>query len=278
MEFTKFLALTNPAWSDRPISFAEDAVSVDFDGSTEYLKGPASDGAVGFTSAWTMMVVFKLDNLTARQGLISIRQDSSVDSTNRLGVSVRGNAANDPITIWGYDSAEQQYANVQYHNLLSTGTWYCMIITGESGASRNVAMYLNGAAASTPDSETYTSANHRTDTGCVVAVGSEGTNPSGSLIAGNIQMVALWSSRLSEAESTAIYNGGDVDNFNLNANSGNYVSSANLIHWWRLGINTADIGEDYALTPGGVGAIDLMVSAGAISAADVVADSIGSPA
>jgi hypothetical protein len=56
---------------------------------------------------------------------------------------------------------------------------------------------------------------------------------------------------------------------NLALNSGNYVSKANLVHWWRLGHDSGDIGKDYGT---GSPFIDVMTNAANISAADIVVD------
>ena len=67
---------------------------------------------------------------------------------------------------------------------------------------------------------------------------------------GKIYQVAVWNAELTSAEVTAIYKGGDGRHFDLRVDSGDYVSSANLQHWWRPGNSVSpDLGEDFGLDP-----------------------------
>ena len=49
---------------------------------------------------------------------------------------------------------------------------------------------------------------------------------------------------LSSAEILAMYNGGNARDFDLETDSGNYVSSANLIHYYRVGLDDLQMGLD----------------------------------
>lgn len=57
---------------------------------------------------------------------------------------------------------------------------------------------------------------------------------------GHIKSVAVWNKKLTDAEITALYNGGDV--INAATNSGDYVSAANLVGYW---INTGTFNSDW---------------------------------
>jgi hypothetical protein len=79
--------------------------------------------------------------------------------------------------------------------------------------------------------------------------------------------VALWDEALTAAELVACYNAGDGSSFDLQSDSGNYASSANLVRWWRLGSDPADLGREYV-----AGDNSLSTHAVNIDATDVVAD------
>ena len=61
---------------------------------------------------------------------------------------------------------------------------------------------------------------------------------SSSSFPGKIDEVAIWNSALTSSEITAIYNSGTP--IALDADSGNYSSSADLQGWWRMGDGTLD--------------------------------------
>ena len=67
---------------------------------------------------------------------------------------------------------------------------------------------------------------------------------------GKIYQIAIWNSELTAAEVTAIFKGGDGRHMDLRVNSGDYISSANLQHWWRAGNSVSpNLGEDFGLDP-----------------------------
>lgn len=63
---------------------------------------------------------------------------------------------------------------------------------------------------------------------------------------GRVFSMAIHNTVLTSDEVSTIYNGGDP-NFDLMENSGDYVSSGNLIKWWRCGLekNQADWGKEF---------------------------------
>lgn len=62
--------------------------------------------------------------------------------------------------------------------------------------------------------------------------------------------VAIWNTGVTGTELATVVSGGF--GFDLTTNSGIYTSSANLVHWWRLGADSADIGADYAIAASGI--------------------------
>jgi hypothetical protein len=77
--------------------------------------------------------------------------------------------------------------------------------------------------------------------------------------------VGVWNSLLTGLELGEVASG--TFGIDLSTNSGTYTSSANLVHWWRLGGDSADIGADYA------GAVNLGVNA-TVTGTNIVVDSV----
>jgi hypothetical protein len=105
---------------------------------------------------------------------------------------------------------------------------------------------------------TFTDANRR------VSIGYDRWN-NGNYFNGRIHSVAIWDTDVSAAR-TLIFNNGAAE-LDLLTDTGAYTYSSNLQHWWRLGLDSTDIGKDHGATP-----IDVDVNALNISAADIVAD------
>jgi hypothetical protein len=72
----------------------------------------------------------------------------------------------------------------------------------------------------------------------------EDTGPLLAGWSGTIGHTAVWNTPLAPEELGVVVSGGF--GLNLQANSGAYVSSANLAHWYKPGDNFPDVGQDYA--------------------------------
>lgn len=59
---------------------------------------------------------------------------------------------------------------------------------------------------------------------------------------------AIWSNPLTAAEVLAIYNDNAQSTVDLRTNVGNYISSTTLQHWYRFGLDPANLGRDYVDT------------------------------
>lgn len=120
-------------------------------------------------------------------------------------------------------------------NILS-GSWthYCVTFDGTNAAGMKV--YENGVSL-TMNTLNDTLAGNPTNT-AVLAIGGR-SNGSGNYT-GNLDEVSYWTSELSAAEVIEIYGGG-TPQFPISQDSGNYVSSASLIAWWRMGDILGDV-------------------------------------
>lgn len=115
------------------------------------------------------------------------------------------------------------------------GSWHQLAITF---SDNDLKMYVDGALITPTTKVSDTEVNFLHDSTASLEIGSqnEGT---GSYFNGSVSQAAIWSSVLTAAELLEIHNswnpGASGTFINLNTDSGNYASSANLVFWARLG-------------------------------------------
>jgi hypothetical protein len=71
-----------------------------------------------------------------------------------------------------------------------------------------------------------------------------------SAYSGIMGPVAIWNAGVTDQELATVVSG--AFGIDLTTNSGIYTSSANLVHWWRLGADDTDLGKDYNITVSGI--------------------------
>ena len=87
---------------------------------------------------------------------------------------------------------------------------------------------------------------------------------SGYYMNGNIDEIAIWKDKvLTASEVTALYNSGAP--IDLSSDSGDYVSSDDLDHWWRMGD-----GDSFATIEDNVGSYDFTMTN--MASEDIVTD------
>ena len=87
---------------------------------------------------------------------------------------------------------------------------------------------------------------------------------------GRMHSLAFWNVELSSAEMLSIYNTGSANTADLSIDYGNYASSANLQHWYRLGLEVdPDIGKDTGVY---VTSHDLVQNGGTVDDNDIITD------
>jgi hypothetical protein len=119
--------------------------------------------------------------------------------------------------------------NTTSSTALSLNTWYHVAATVTTGATK---LYINGSLDTTGSNTLNSFTYGKTHVGELYYA----TTTAARHFAGNIDELALFNSVLSADEITQLYNNGDP--FDLNSDSGNYTSSANLKAWWRMGDGT----------------------------------------
>ena len=187
-------------------------------------------------------------------------------SKNQLLLSWQGNLTNDPMRLFIRDNLAAVRVDNNYDMPSDfTGLWTHFLIVWATGPSPIV--YINGV---------LTAASSTSET-AGVAVADPGDRSvwfgsatgGGVSLQGNIHAAASWNADVSSAIAD-IYNAGVGSTFNLGADSGAYTFSANLMHWWLAGKDSADIGKD---TGSGSPLIDIDTAVGGgLSSADIVAD------
>ena len=208
--------------------FIANNFSMDFDGATSYVDAGQTN-FISSTNPFTISFWFNADSLS-NGSLIYLKNDLSraffiqVLSTGNVNFRSRY----DSIWISGKTSS----------STISTGSWinYVLVYNGSGPTTLgNFTAFLNGSP-STLEAGT-TSAHQYTNIGNFIgraAISGVGSN----YFDGKIDEVAIWNAALSSDAVTEIYNAtanntGKV--LDLNTDTGNYTSSANLQYWNRLG-------------------------------------------
>ena len=230
--------LTNgPIWSEdvphnNPV---DDNYSVDFDGTNDYigLSTSVKDLFSG-KSSMSIMAKVKIDSFPSVNGVVF--QQESTNSGDNLLFAIRS-TLNSDIDFYIKDST----GSYKYTNTPAiAGIWYHVVGVFD-GATTSITLYINGVQKSQNTSAgaalyTLTEGSEN------AAIGSIG-NGSNRNFNGNISIITVWDSALTQAEITEIYNNGE--GINLLEDLGDYASSANVVGYWRLeegaGIYTKDI-------------------------------------
>jgi len=243
-----------------PTAFEGQTVSIDFDGSTELMKGSSS--TISITNTFTLAFWIKPGDVTTHGTLVAIKQGAGNNNFIRL------HQRTDIIQTLLNDSAATVIQNVSWTSLLSDDTWFHVVYQWDGISGRK--LYLDGVDQGAPDSAPIDDDGTLTDTARFASVSEdvESIGDPGPGWEGRGASWAIWDSILTSSEITAIYNAGSIA-FNLAEDGGNYASSANLQHWWQMGRVSADIGKDSGKA---TSLIDLIDNAVAITTDDIVVD------
>ena len=192
--------------------------SLSFDGSNDYVQ---TDLFIN-TLPYTVTCRFKSDVSSGEQSIVD------TDVGGRYGNSI----------ILGYQDGDNTI-DIEYHNgfydspfVYGADTWYNVTATYENGL---VGLYVNGISIG---SKTF---GQGAVDGSKVRFGRHNAGDP-QWFDGVIDEVAIWDKVLSDTEINAIYNSGTT--FDLKSNSGNYISSSDLIGYWNFNEGTGSIVPD----------------------------------
>lgn len=244
-----------------PVATDAQLVSVDLDGSTENLLN-STNQLIGISEPFSIAIWWKPTTATADMALVDI---SRAVTANSIRIRYVADVGTRPIEVSLRNGAGTLVQSKDWDIGDVTGLWTLTIVTWDF-AGFPLSLFHNGVDQGAPDSTAANTLDNMADSTRNIGIGA--LFNAGLKFNGRIHSVGVWNSALTAAEVTALYNSGNGAVVNWASNSGNYVSSANLVHWWRLGHNSLDIGKDY-----GVGtAIDVDTDATNITAADIVSD------
>lgn len=257
-------------WTMIPPPFGTDVRKhISLNGSDEYLA-KLSDTTLGFGNTWTMMLQVRPTraSFTTTEGLFTVGPVAGKSNPNVIEILLDGTTANDPLRIRCIDSGgATTFKDLTWNSFFTVNVGVHIIITFDGSAGGDpIVVYKNGSAVAASGGTNNTGT--MTNTARRVVAGNRQQSLGTGHFQGDVGDIAVWSNVLSAAEALDLYNRrASVD---LSSDSGSYASSATMQHWWRMGFNILDIGDDY-----GVGTdVDIMDNASNISSADVVVGAV----
>lgn len=240
------------------------AKSIDLNGTNESLRN-TTNNALGIANTWSISLWGKIGDLTSARH--SIDFDSSLNNDSGILIEVRGDIANDPLRVAIRNTAGTIFKFYTWDSLFTVDEWFNLTLTWDG---TNLTLYFNGSSQA-PTSTPTDNAGTMDDEARRVFWGV--TSGGANYWQGLFFSLAVWNSELSSAEASAIYNAGNGAAFDLRNDSGDYVSSANLQHYWIPGFNESDIGGDLGNAST---LIDVAANAENITAADDLVEDVPS--
>ena len=198
--------------------------SVVFDGTDDYASIPA-DSAINFSGDMTISAWVKFNTVGIYDSLVCVRPTSSSLMFNLM---MSGGAPRFQMYTGGILQSTTQP---------TTGTWYHVAVTIQSGVTNGSKMYVNGTH------ETTSTLTISSVTGPLEFAGLKSAYNS-YYFPGHLDEIAIWNSELTSSNITDIYNSGSPDD----------ISSLSPVGWWRMGEN--DGGSGTTITDQGSGGND----------------------
>ena len=244
-----------------PAPYVGPEESIDFDGAAEVMRFDQLVGGDAFAGSdvWTIQMWTWPDIIAANDYLFMateggsttknrIRWYSQSPSSSSIGIS---NTAGTEFKRYTLASP------FPFDNL-----WNDAVFTWDG---TNLKVYLNGHEVVTNLTKSVDNAGTMGD---LKELAISATTTPAAAAKQTWYSMACWSTVLTAAEVLAIHNTGNGNTFDLEADSGDYASSATLTNWWKPGEDEDDLGEDYV---SGKATLDLMNNAANIDKTDLVA-------
>jgi hypothetical protein len=247
---------------------AADVFSVDFNGSDEYMRSAVGTN-LGAGANWSVSLWAKRTANTA--GVIFEARVGVGPGVNNNKITIDyPSSQNDNIRISIFDVGggvgnEKRYV---LRKQFPINTWTNFVFTYNGTTLKG---YVNGLEFPQADmAKQVDGAVGMTNTQQLVSIGSDATVAAGDrFFQGRVHSVAVWNAVLTAAGIEEAYNSGDAGSFVLSSSLGDYTQSANLVRWWRLGLNHNSIGFE---TVSAGAAFNLMTGAAEIDIEDVITD------
>jgi len=191
--------------------------------------------------AWSISTWVNPSNMLLNQGIFSANFRDGIEivhlseeATGRIGISVRDSTLS---TV---------FENRKWNAVLTANTWTHLVVTWNG---TDLALYIDSvltASDLTPVNDPHTMIDSLRDI-------TYGANWSGALVhsqlagpwIGHLGHLAIWDEVITAAEVASIFNPnvGPPFAIDLRQNTGNYVSSENLQHYWRPGFTDIGIND-----------------------------------
>ncbi|KKL74148.1 hypothetical protein LCGC14_2067810, partial [marine sediment metagenome] len=196
----------------------------------------SSDNPIGIGNEWSIQINTK--PLSATINMFILRIQPVAGNANQIVINLKGSSANDPIRMQILRTSGAVFKDYDWNNTFTSGTKVSYVFTWDG---TSLLLYVDGVLteADTKTSD-YTASMSATDRR--VSVGS---TMGGVSYTGTIHSVSVWDVVLTQAEVSALQNGGSPQSFDNRFDSGGYASKDNLQHYWRCGFDATDIGRDY---------------------------------
>lgn len=204
------MTAANLVQSDLTINAPYDSFSLDFDGSNDYIQIPYNANLTPQTGNFTISAWINTDNLSGWHPIwstLNLSSSTSTVSIHTFNTKIRVTVGR-PTSGWALllDSTQA----------LSTSTWYHIAVTFDF--SGNAQIYINGNADNSGAIGTHSTT---WDTGDRYIGEGEG------FWDGRVSNLSIYSSELTSAQVTTLYNEGKP--FDLN------TFAVTPVSWWRLG-------------------------------------------
>lgn len=241
--------------------FLGQQVSIDQTGGSESMA-KASDVDIGIGNTWTASMWVNPNSATQTNNtrLLLIRPNSG--SANIIEMSLL--TGPDRIRVNNISSVPVNIKVYHWNTFLVADTWSFIVLTWDG---TDLLLYHQGSELAA-DSEDTDNAGTMTSTNRQIGVGAFHSGSATASFDGKLHSYGIWDVVLDAAAVTELYNSGAGELVEYDTDGTNYTSSADLLHWWRLGFNSGDIGKDYGTHST---LIDVMDDATGIDATDIVA-------
>jgi hypothetical protein len=237
---------------------AAGSVSLDFDGSTEYLASSLAapfDAAAGFSaSLWAKAPA----DQAGRRALLRV---ASAAGTSGVELSLVSGISGRSLELRAFDSTQALDDVQETPAPIADGEWWNLSLVVDP-AQGTAQLYLDGeplASMGATGISTALSAESY-----FVTLGAGDVERAAPWL-GRLGHAAIWSAALGAPEIAEISLQGHA--LDLRVASGDYQAAEALAHYWRLGSDQAAVGFDYGLLP-----VDLDDAGGNLDVADVVGD------
>ncbi len=226
-------------------TFQPQTVTIHLNGDDEYLR--SAEALVDVADVWSITMRWRSNQGTINtqdEEILNISQASGAN--NRIQLEREGADPGTTVRLRIWNSSGTLFKELRYLESLIDAEFHHVVITYDGSDTGDPVVYYVDGVIQTATVVTNTTGT-MTDTARRITYGADeaGASP----FEGQVHTLALHDVVLSQNEVTVLYDAGVVGEIDLNSDVGNYVSSADLKHWWRVGHrNIPGIGDDYAVS------------------------------